>query len=161
MSEPIAGTVLEGRLEGTGVRVGVVATRWNDFVVERLTRGAIGALEQAGVARRDVTLMIVPGAFELPLAAGKAASSGRFDMLVALGTVIRGATAHFEYVAGECASGLSRVAADARIPVGFGVLTVDTLEQAIERAGAKAGNKGAEAALAALEMLSLLRQMDA
>ncbi|MEM9387400.1 MAG: 6,7-dimethyl-8-ribityllumazine synthase [Pseudomonadota bacterium] len=152
---------LEGALSGTGVRVGVLATRWNDFIVERLTRGAVGALTQAGVASGDIKLLMVPGAYELPIAASKAARSGRFHMLVALGTVIRGATPHFDYVAGECASGLSRVALDTGVPVGFGVLTVDTLDQAIERAGAKAGNKGAEASLAALETLGLLRQLDA
>jgi 6,7-dimethyl-8-ribityllumazine synthase len=152
---------LAGILSGDGVRVGLIATRWNDFVVDRLVRGAVGALTQHGVAEADITLIQVPGAFELPLAAQRAAASGRFDMLVALGTVIRGATPHFEYVAGECAGGLSRASLDAGIPLGFGVLTVDTLDQAIERAGAKAGNKGAEAALAALEMLSLMRQFEA
>jgi 6,7-dimethyl-8-ribityllumazine synthase len=158
MSEQIA--TLEGQLAGQGLRVGILATRWNDFIVDRLVRGAIGTLVQHGVREQDLTLIQVPGAYELPLAAQKAAGSGRFDLLVALGAVIRGATAHFEYVAGECASGLTRASMDAGIPIGFGVLTVDTLDQAIERAGSKAGNKGAEAALTAMEMCSLLRQLD-
>lgn len=151
---------LEGRLAGEGVRAGLLATRWNDFIVERLLKGAVGTLTQHGVKREHITIVHVPGAYELPLAAQKAAASGRFDVLVALGAVIRGATAHFEYVAGECTSGLTRASLDAGVPIGFGVLTVDTLEQAIERAGSKAGNKGAEAALASLEMLSLLRQLE-
>jgi 6,7-dimethyl-8-ribityllumazine synthase len=158
MSEQIA--TLEGQLAGQGLRVGILATRWNDFIVDRLVRGAIGTLVQHGVREQDLTLIQVPGAYELPLAAQRAAGSGRFDLLVALGAVIRGATAHFEYVAGECASGLTRASMDAGIPIGFGVLTVDTLDQAIERAGSKAGNKGAEAALTAMEMCSLLRQLD-
>jgi 6,7-dimethyl-8-ribityllumazine synthase len=152
--------VLEGGLAGTGARVGILATRWNDFIVDRLVKGAVGTLTQHGVRSGDITLVQVPGAYELPLAASRAATSGRFDLLVALGAVIRGATAHFEYVAGECAGGLTRVSLDTGMPVGFGVLTVDTLDQAIERAGTKAGNKGVEAALAALEMYSLIGALD-
>ncbi len=157
MADP---TTLEGPLNGQGLRVGVLATRWNDFIVERLVKGAVGSLVQHGVERHQITVIQVPGAYELPLAASKAAQSGRFDLLVALGCVIRGATPHFDYVAGECASGLSRVALDHGMPLGFGVLTTDTLDQAIERAGSKAGNKGAEAALTALEMAGLLRRLE-
>ncbi len=142
-----------------GLRVGVLAGRFNEFIVDQLVAGCLDALRRHGVPADGVTVVRVPGAYEMPLAAKRMAASGRFDAIVALGAVIRGATPHFDYVAGACARGLAAVAQESDIPVGFGVLTVDTLEQAIERAGTKAGNKGAEAALTALEMASLLRKL--
>lgn len=150
---------IEGTLVGEGLRVGLVAARFNDFIVDSLVRGAVDALARHGVNRGAIELIRVPGAWEVPLALEAAAKSGRFDALVALGAVIRGATPHFEYVAGECVRGAGQVERSHGVPVGFGVLTVDTIEQAIERAGTKAGNKGAEAALSALEMANLLRRM--
>jgi 6,7-dimethyl-8-ribityllumazine synthase len=150
-------TTYEGQLDGRGLRVAVVASRFNDFIVARLVEGARDALARHGVAADDTDLAWVPGAWELPLAAQALAASGRYDAVVALGAVIRGSTYHFEVVAGQSAAGLSRVALDTGVPVGNGVLTVDTIEQAIERAGSKAGNKGAEAAVSALETANLLR----
>ncbi len=150
----------EGMLVGTGLRIGLVATRWNDFIVGNLVSGAKDALVRHGVAEEDIGLALVPGAFEIPLVAKRLAMSGKYDAIVCLGAVIRGATAHFEYVAGEVAKGIASVMLETGVPVTFGVLTTETLEQAIERAGAKAGNKGAEAALAALEMANLLRTLD-
>lgn len=137
----------------------VIDTGWNEFIVDRLTHGAIGTLRRHEVADDDITHITVPGAYELPLAAQTAAATGRYDGIVALGCVIRGATPHFDYVAGEAAKGLSKVMQDTGIPVSFGVLTTDTIEQAIERAGTKAGNKGAEAASVAIEMATLLSQI--
>ncbi len=150
----------EGMLVGTGLRIGLVATRWNDFIVGNLVSGAKDALVRHGVAGEDIGLALVPGAFEIPLVAKRLALSGKYDAVVCLGAVIRGATAHFEYVAGEVAKGIASVMLETGVPVTFGVLTTETLEQAIERAGTKAGNKGAEAALAALEMANLLRTLD-
>jgi len=150
----------EGMLVGTGLRIGLVATRWNDFIVGNLVSGAKDALVRHGVAEEDIGLALVPGAFEIPLVAKRLAMSGKYDAIVCLGAVIRGATAHFEYVAGEVAKGIASVMLETGVPVTFGVLTTETLEQAIERAGTKAGNKGAEAALAALEMANLLRTLD-
>lgn len=152
---------LEGALTARDLRVGIVAARFNGLVVERLVEGALDTLRRHGVDERDITLARVPGAWELPLAAQRMARSRRFDAIVALGAVIRGATPHFDYVAGECARGLARVALECDLPVAFGVLTTDTVEQAIERAGTKAGNKGAEAAMSALEMANLLRELEA
>lgn len=149
----------EGMLVGTGLRIGLVATRWNDFIVGNLVSGANDALVRHGVAEEDIGLALVPGAFEIPLVAKRLAMSGKYDAIVCLGAVIRGATAHFEYVAGEVAKGIASVMLETGVPVTFGVLTTETLEQAIERAGAKAGNKGAEAALAAIEMANLLRTL--
>jgi len=149
----------EGMLVGTGLRIGLVATRWNDFIVGNLVSGAKDALVRHGVAEEDIGLALVPGAFEIPLVAKRLAMSGKYDAIVCLGAVIRGATAHFEYVAGEVAKGIASVMLETGVPVTFGVLTTETLEQAIERAGAKAGNKGAEAALAAIEMANLLRTL--
>lgn len=151
---------LSGDLNGRGLRFGIVASRFNDMIVERLINGAVGALLQHGVDNGDVLVARVPGAFEIPVVLDKMAASRRFDALVALGCVIRGATPHFDYVAGEAASGLSAVALKHQIPIGFGVLTVDTIEQALERAGTKAGNKGIDAALAALETATLLRRLE-
>jgi 6,7-dimethyl-8-ribityllumazine synthase len=150
---------IEGDLWANDARFGIAATRFNSYIVEHLTAGAVATLKRHGVDETRVTIVRVPGAYELPLVARRMAQSGNYDALIALGCVIRGATPHFEYVSGACAHGLSRVALDADIPVAFGVLTTDTVEQAIERAGAKAGNKGADAAAAALEMVSLLRNL--
>jgi len=157
VSEP---RVIEGEASARKLRVAVVATRYNEPIVERLRAGAVDALIERGVRQSDVTLVRVPGAFELPLAVRRVADRGRYDAIVALGAVVRGDTPHFDYVAGECAAGISRVMADTGVPVGFGVLTVDTLEQAIDRAGGKLGNKGAEAALAAIEMAQLLQRLE-
>lgn len=151
---------LEGDFNARGLRVGIVASRFNDFIVDRLLEGAIGTLVKHGVAVSDIVVVRVPGAFETPLALKKLAASGRYNALIALGCVIRGATAHFDYVAGEASRGAGQVSAGHEIPVGFGILTVDTIEQAIERAGTKAGNKGVDAALAAIQMATLLRQME-
>lgn len=137
----------------------LLASRFNSFVVDSLVDGAVDTLRRHGVADENITLYKAPGAFELPLLASKVASSKRHDAIIALGAVIRGGTPHFEYVAGECVKGLSQVSLNATMPVAFGVLTVDTIEQAIERAGTKAGNKGAEAAAGALEMLNLLAKI--
>lgn len=139
----------------------IVASRFNSFVVDSLEGGAIDTLVRHGVPAENLTVVKVPGAYEMPLAVQKLAASGQFTAIIAVGAVIRGGTPHFDYVAGECTKGLSKVSLQYNLPVAFGVLTVDTIEQAIERSGTKAGNKGAEAALSALEMVSLLRAMDA
>ncbi len=152
--------VLEGSLVAPDAKIAVVVARFNSFINESLVEGAVDALKRVGqVKEENITLVRVPGAYELPLAARRLADSKKFDAIVALGTVIRGGTAHFEYVAGEASSGLGQVAMQADIPVAFGVLTTENIEQAIERAGTKAGNKGAEAALVALEMINLLDQI--
>lgn len=148
--------VLEGTLHGADRRFAVVASRFNDTIVRRLVDGALDAFRRAGVPEDRVTTVWVPGAFELPVAAKKLAESGTYDAVLLLGCVIRGATAHFDYVAGQAAAGAQRVAVDTGVPVLFGVLTTDTIEQALERSGTKAGNKGADTALAAVEMASLL-----
>jgi 6,7-dimethyl-8-ribityllumazine synthase len=150
----------EGRLTVENARFCIVASRFNSFIVEHLIGGAVDALVRHGARRDDIHLVHTPGAFELPLAVQKAAASERYDAIVAVGAVIRGATPHFDYVAGECVKGMAGAMLEYGIPVAFGVLTVDTIEQAIERAGTKAGNKGAEAALSAVEMVNLLRAMD-
>ncbi len=152
--------VLEGSLVAPNAKIAVMVARFNSFINESLVEGAVDALKRVGqVKEENITLVRVPGAYELPLAARRLADSKKFDAIVALGTVIRGGTAHFEYVAGEASSGLGQVAMQADIPVAFGVLTTENIEQAIERAGTKAGNKGAEAALVALEMINLLDQI--
>jgi 6,7-dimethyl-8-ribityllumazine synthase len=143
-----------------GKTFAVIVTRWNSFVVDHLQNGAIGYLLAHGVSEADITVIRCPGAFEVPLTAKKAASSGNYHGIIALGAVIRGGTPHFEYVAGECVKGIAAVALQYEIPVSFGVLTVDTIDQAIERAGTKAGNKGEEAAASALEMVMLLDKLD-
>ncbi len=153
--------VTEGDLIVRDLRFALVVSRFNDFVVEPLVRGAVDALKRHGGAEKQIEIVRVPGAFDIPIVARKLAQSRRYDALVALGAVIRGATPHFDYVAGECASGLARIALESGVPIGFGVLTTDTVEQAVDRAGGKAGNKGADAALAALEMANLLRRLDA
>ena len=149
---------IEGDYQNASARYGIAVARFNSFIVDRLLEGAIDALQKHGVMDRDITIAKVPGAYELPLAAKMMVSTGEYDGIIALGAVIRGGTPHFEYVAGECVKGLSQVGLDAGLPVTFGVLTVDTIEQAVERAGTKAGNKGAEAAMTAIEMVSLSRQ---
>ena len=154
--------VLEGNIAAPKAKVAVVISRFNSFINESLLEGALDALKRVGQVKDDnITLVRVPGAYELPLVARRLAESKKFDAIVALGTVIRGGTAHFEYVAGEASSGLGKVAMEAEIPVAFGVLTTENIEQAIERAGTKAGNKGAEAALVALEMYDLLNKIQA
>ena len=141
-------------------RFAIVATRFNDFIVESLIKGALHCLRQHGAADADIDLIRVPGAFEMPVVVDKLAASRRFDGIIALGAVIRGGTPHFEYVAGECVRGIAAAGRQHGVPIGFGILTVDTIEQAIERAGTKAGNKGEEAALAIIETVSLLRKID-
>ncbi len=152
---------IEGDLAVRNLRFVIVAARFNDFVVERLVQGAIDTLLRHGATDKQIELVRVPGCFDMPLVARKLGRSRRYDAIIALGAVIKGQTAHFDYVAGECASGLARAAADTGVPVAFGVLTTETLEQAIDRAGAKAGNKGADAALTAIEMVNLLRRIEA
>lgn len=151
--------IIEGDFSAVTARFGIVVARFNSFVVEELLSGAVDALKRHGVNENNITVIRVPGAFEMPLATKKAAESGNFDALITLGAVIRGGTPHFDYVAGECASGIGKIALDSNIPVAFGVLTTDTIEQAIERSGTKAGNKGADAAMSALEMVSLMRNL--
>lgn len=138
---------------------GIVASRFNEFIVESLLEGAVRCLRQHGAVDADIEILRVPGAFEMPLAVDKLAASRRCDGIVALGAVIRGSTPHFDYVAGECVRGVAAAGLKHGVPIGFGILTVDTLEQAIERAGTKAGNKGEEAALAVIEMVNLLRRI--
>lgn len=152
--------VIEGNLIGTGLRVGIVVARFNEFITNRLLSGAEDALNRHGVNSEDVTVAWVPGAFEIPIAAKKLADSGKFDAVIALGTVIRGATPHFEYVNSEVAKGVASTALQSGVPVIFGVLTTDTIEQAIERAGTKAGNKGWECAVGAIEMANLFKQFE-
>ena len=153
-------TSYEGQLRGDGLRVALVCARFNDLITERLLHGARDGLLRHGVDEASITVAWVPGAFELPLVCKRLAGSGEFDAVIALGAVIRGGTAHFDYVAGQCAAGLAQASAETGIPVAFGVLTTDTIEQAIERAGTKAGNKGADAALSALELANLLRRLE-
>lgn len=152
--------IFEGEMSGAGMRIAVVSTRWNDFIVERLVAGAMDAARRHGVDEGKIDHAVAPGAFEVPFVARKLAATGRYDAIVALGCVIRGATAHFDYVAGEAAKGIASVAHETGVPVAFGVLTVDTMEQAIERAGTKGGNKGAEAMLVAIEMANLSRAIE-
>lgn len=150
---------IEGTFTGVAGKFAIVVGRWNSFVVESLLEGSLDALRRHGVSEDDITIIRAPGAFEIPLVCQKAAAGGQYDAIIALGAVIRGGTPHFEYVAGECTKGLAQVSMQYNVPVSFGVLTVDTIEQAIERAGTKAGNKGEEAAMSAIEMVNLLKQM--
>jgi 6,7-dimethyl-8-ribityllumazine synthase len=153
---------IEGDFTGAaGGRYGIVLARFNSFIVERLLEGAVDTLRRHGVKDKDLTIVRTPGAYELPLAARAMAMSGKYDAIIALGCVIRGATPHFDYVAGECAKGLASVSMEQGLPVSFGVLTTDTIEQAVERAGTKAGNKGVDAAMGALEMVSLMKRLKA
>lgn len=150
---------IEGQLDAKGLKVAIVASRFNDFIVDKLVGGAVDALVRHGASREDLTLVRIPGAFEMPLVAQKLAASKKFDGIVCVGAVIRGATPHFDFVANECAKGLAQVSMEHNMPLGFGVLTTDNLEQAIERAGSKAGNKGVDAAMAMLETARVLAQL--
>ena len=147
---------IEGDFTGSAGKFALVVGRWNSFVVEHLLEGAIDALRRHGVKDAQLTIVRAPGAFEIPLVCQRVAKKGGVDAIIALGAVIRGGTPHFEYVAGECTKGIAQVSLEHGIPITFGVLTVDSIEQAVERSGTKAGNKGAEAAMSALEMVSLL-----
>ncbi|TRW48105.1 6,7-dimethyl-8-ribityllumazine synthase [Aliidiomarina halalkaliphila] len=152
--------VIEAGVAAPGKKVAIVVSRFNSFIVEKLLEGAIDALVRIGqIKDSDITVVRVPGAYELPITAKKAASSGDYDAVIAIGAVIRGGTPHFDFVAGQANSGLAQVALDTGVPVAFGVITTDTDEQAIDRAGVKHGNKGAEAALSALEMMNVLEQL--
>ncbi len=152
--------VVEGQFKADGLRFAVVVSRFNDFVSGKLLEGAIDTVLRHGASQSDLTVVKVPGAFEIPLIARKLAKSGKFDAVICTGAVIRGGTPHFDYVAAEVSKGIAAVGFETGIPVTFGVLTTDNLEQAIERSGAKAGNKGAEAAMAAIEIVNVLKQLD-
>ena len=152
--------IVEGELLARDLRFALIAARFNDFVVEPLLRGAVDVLKRHGASDKQIEIVRVPGAFDIPIVARKLALSRRYEALVALGAVIRGQTPHFNYVAGECAGGIARIALESGVPIAFGVLTTDTVEQAVDRAGGKAGNKGADAALVAIEMANLLRRLD-
>ena len=151
--------IVEGNLVATGLKLAIITARWNHFIGDRLVEGAIDAIVRHGGDDDDITIVHVPGCFELPMAAKKLASSGKFDGVIALGTLIRGATPHFDYIAAEATKGIASAAIESGVPVSYGVLTCDTIEQAIERAGTKAGNKGHEAAMAAVEMANLYREL--
>ena len=151
---------IQGELLARDLHFALVAARFNDFVVEPLIRGALDALKRHGVSEQQIDIVRVPGAFDIPVVAHKLALSRRYQALIALGAVIRGDTPHFDYVAGECAAGIARIALESGVPIAFGVLTTDNVEQAMDRAGGKAGNKGADAALVAMEMANLLRRLD-
>jgi len=149
--------VIEGTFKNVDGKYALLVSRWNSFVVEHLKEGALDTLKRHGIEEENIEIYYAPGAFEFPLAAQRIAATKKYDAVIALGAVIRGGTPHFEYVAGECTKGLAQVSLNENLPVSFGVLTVDSIEQAIERSGTKAGNKGAEAAETALEMVSLLK----
>ncbi len=150
---------IQGKVTAQGLKFGIVAARFNDFITGRLVEGALDGLQRHGAAESDIDIVKVPGAYEIPLAAKMLAQSKKYHAIICLGAVIRGATPHFEYVSAEVSKGIASVSLDSRVPVIFGVLTTDTIEQAIERAGAKSGNKGWDAALAAIEMADLMRQL--
>jgi 6,7-dimethyl-8-ribityllumazine synthase len=150
---------LEGKISAEGYRFGLVVSRFNDFISSKLVEGAVDALKRHGATEEQLLMVKVPGAFEIPLVAKKLAESGKVDAVICLGAVIRGSTPHFDYVAAEVSKGIAVVALDTKVPVAFGVLTTDNLEQAIERAGTKSGNKGWDAALAAMEMVNLFKQL--
>ena len=152
--------IIEGELLARDLRFAILAARFNDFVVDPWMRGAVDALKRHGVADKQIDIVRVPGAFDIPIVARKLALSKRYEALIALGAVIRGQTPHFDYVAGECAGGIARIALESGVPIAFGVLTTDTVEQAVDRAGGKAGNKGVDAAMVAIEMANLLRRLD-
>lgn len=151
--------VVEGQLSAEGLRFAIIVSRFNDFISSRLMEGAMDALRRHGATEEQIFLVKVPGAFEIPFVAKKLAKSGSYDAVICLGAVIRGATPHFDYVAAEVSKGIANVALESNIPVTFGVLTTDNLEQAIERAGSKSGNKGYEAAMAAIELVNLLNKL--
>ena len=152
--------VLEGIYEGKGLKIAIVASRFNEFIVNKLVGGAEDCLRRHGVEEDDIALAWVPGAFEIPLVAKKLANSGKYDAVICVGAVIRGSTSHYDYVCAEVSKGIASVSLESGIPVMFGVLTTDTIEQAIERAGTKAGNKGYDCALGALELCSLFKEME-
>ncbi|WP_038056895.1 6,7-dimethyl-8-ribityllumazine synthase [Thermodesulfobacterium hydrogeniphilum] len=152
--------ILEGFFEGEEVKIGIVISRFNVFITQKLLEGALDTLKRHKVSEGNIYIIWVPGAFEIPLVAKKLAQTQKFDAVICLGAIIRGATPHFEYVAAEASKGVAQVMLETGVPVIFGILTTDTIEQAIERAGTKAGNKGAEAALSALEMISLLKKIE-
>jgi 6,7-dimethyl-8-ribityllumazine synthase len=151
--------IIEGKIVAKGMRFGIVASRFNDFICGRMIEGSIDALIRAGAEDKDIVIYKVPGSFELPLAAKKIAKSGRYDAVICLGAIIRGATPHFEYISAEVSKGIAVVGLETEVPVVFGVLTTDTIEQAIERAGTKSGNKGADAAMTAIEMVDLFKKI--
>lgn len=151
--------IIQGDFATENMRFALVAARFNSFIVEQLVKGAVDIMQRHGVADKDIEIIYVPGAYELPLVCKQIAQQGGYDAVIALGAVIRGSTPHFDYVAGNCSRGLAEVALQTGVPVSFGVLTVDSIEQAIERAGTKAGNKGGDAALTAIEMVNLLRTL--
>lgn len=152
--------VYEGKLVSEGIKIGIVAARFNEFIVSKLVSGCEDVLLRHGVQAEDISLAWVPGAFEIPLIAEKMARSGRYDAVIALGAVIRGSTSHYDYVCAEVSKGIAAVSLESGVPVMFGVLTTDTIEQAIERAGTKAGNKGADCAQGAIEMVDLIRALE-
>ena len=151
--------IIEGKLDAKGMRIGILVSRFNSFVSERLVEGAIDAVLRHGASQENIVLVRVPGAFEIPPAAKQMAESGKYDAVICLGAVIRGATPHFDYVSAEVSKGIAMVSMEAKVPVSFGVLTTDNLEQAIERAGSKSGNKGFDAAMAAIEMANLYKAL--
>ncbi len=151
--------IIEGKLDAKGLKIAIVVSRFNSFICERLLEGATDVLVRHNADEGSIDVVRVPGAFEIPLAAKKLATSGRYDGVICLGAVIRGATPHFDYVCAEVSKGVASVSLDTEIPIAFGVITTDTIEQAIERAGSKAGNKGAEAAMVVIEMLNLFRAL--
>jgi 6,7-dimethyl-8-ribityllumazine synthase len=150
---------IEGKIVAKGMKFGIVASRFNDFICSRLIEGAVDALVRAGAEEKDIEVAKVPGAFEIPVTAKKLANSGNYEAVICLGAVIRGATPHFEYISAEVAKGIALVGLEAEVPVVFGVVTTDTIEQAIERAGSKSGNKGWDAALTAVEMIDLFKRI--
>lgn len=151
----------EGKLVSKSIKVGIVAARFNEFITSKLIGGAMDGLTRHGVQEEDISLAWVPGAFEIPLIASKMAASGKYDAVICLGAVIRGSTSHYDYVCAEVSKGIAQVSLQSQVPVLFGVLTTDTIEQAIERAGTKAGNKGYDCALSAVEMVNLIREVEA
>lgn len=151
--------VIEGSLQASGLRFAVVVARFNDFVAQRLLEGARDALVRTGGSEKDITVVKVPGSFEAPMIAGRLASSGQYDAIICVGAVVRGETPHFEYVASEAAKGIAQVAMQSGVPVAFGIVTADSMEQAIDRAGGKSGNKGFDAAMTAIEMANLIKKL--
>jgi 6,7-dimethyl-8-ribityllumazine synthase len=151
--------MIEGALRADGLRFAIVASRWNEMIVDRLVAGAEDALRRLGARAENITIVRVPGSFEIPLAAGKCAAGGKYDAIICVGAVIRGETPHFGYLAAEVTAGIAAVSRETGVPIGYGIITADTVEQAINRAGVKAGNKGFEAAMAAVEMANLLREI--
>lgn len=159
MKDSPMGQIIEGELRAGGLRFGIVASRWNDMIVSRLVGGAQDALVRLGADASDITLVRVPGSFEIPLVAKKMAATGRYDAIICVGAVIRGETPHFDYIAAEVTKGLAVAGFETGIPVTYGIITADTVEQAINRAGVKAGNKGFEAAMSAVEMANLMKEL--